>query len=65
MNRVKSFDKINNIPKPLEEVEEPLYDHSVLCSNPKVVTIEDKLKKINLLTNPGESKRRELIDKGS
>ena len=48
-------------PKVEEVVEELLYDHSVLCSNPKVVTIEDKLKKINLLTNPGENKRKNIV----
>jgi len=61
MNRVKSFEKINNIPKPQVEEEEVLYDNTVLCSNPKIVTIEDKLKKINLLTNPGENKRKNIV----
>jgi hypothetical protein len=60
MNRVKSYDKISNIPKTVPIEETILYDNSVLCSNPKIVTIEDKIKKINLLTNPGENKRKNI-----
>ena len=60
MNRVKSYDKIITIPKTVQIEETILYDNSVLCSNPKIVTIEDKIKKINLLTNPGENKRKNI-----
>jgi hypothetical protein len=63
MSRVKSYDKISSIPKPEPVVETPLYDNSVLCSNPKIVTIEDKIKKINLLTNPGENKRKNIVNR--